>query len=760
MVVIHLPDHLTRNIILNANTYQKNPLKALSQKISSVAHRSLQAIKDFYGCLKQSFKITLLTSPLSLRVGYSFKTIPIKYRLIISMTLIVITNVFTATVKYFKMPKSKDVVSQKNIFELLRTMFKDKDIKDIKDHFNETTMNIAINESLTPQERLRQISIATSSLKQTLLRLTSNQSLRVLNHDSKDVFITFWNEKFETFCKKATLESTNTVNILTNWESSLLKHLDPDIVKEGVMTALSKELALSDIPSSVDFKCIYTWFDQINWTDKTSPYYLVPQNDPDQWENLSPSALRSRIGQALHLVENRVAIIGAPKEKTPEFTKFYDNIELKIKACIWHLQQQEEKLNELAQGKSYADLDPSTQREFRFVCENKARLVCQIGIAGSHCPVRLKGEISQIFNQLYQTKSDDEETSSLEDSLTKILSDLRLEIANEAIAKMDPNTHNYAAYMEAVGQPFNVPGAFDEIEHMIQFPQERINQLAKDFSTKYTRNAMIKKIQAHFEKSQAFREKIIDWYKDQSAKWKVEKYNALFVAVQKRVAEELNKDEPNPTHQASDLYLNALNQVDPQTAITLDETTDEKITLQQLANRLENNLISFEDFLTHLTSLDQISPIIQASRIFMEARFKNLRVVKRTWIDQLNSLNCQSDFKDLAVAILQNKKDLKAHAEDQLNLNLTRALKIKALNAIMNEFEIAHVDYKKFEDDEAFAKSLRDALVIQQKNDYIEHIFGDQMQYEAGQQQNLPKLTLKNEHTDRLLVGFNILKPR
>lgn len=718
MAIINIPNDLAQQLARNANRAIAPAHLNVSEIVKSLGKKTIQEIGSFYTCCKKTFKTNVIISPLNLRIGFSFKNIPLRYRCIISLTLIAITNLFLATFKYFSLPKHVNPISEAENDQFIQAIFKDEQIQEIKRLFLSQLDDVLVDMYTPSSDKPEVINSISVALKDQLYQIVNNHSLRILKRETKQAFNRFWSQNFANDCKIATQNTLNIFHETTEWQYSNLRFLDASISKAKVLEPLTKMQQI-EIPSSVSFDTIHTWLEQINWNDNKSPYYMGPQSDPDDpGVNLRPNELKRRIQDALDIVASRRQTAGAPPANTPEFTKFYDKLEYKIKACIWKLQMQQNDLEEKTGGADYSDLDEDTQREYRYICENKARLACQIAIAGTHCPVRLSNEMSQVYAQLFSLSSESEEDMLLEEVIKKLLANLRLKVAYEKISLQPQNVHYFAAYMQSIGQAFNIPGSEDEIEHMTRFNEEQIKNYSQEFSASYTAELIVKELQEHYKKSSAFREKVQEYIKDQAFSYEEAEYDDLFLDLQDQInkkLEDIKNTNDNISNPSIDLFYAILNSkiVSKDTAIEMIED-------------LKESNISLEDFFKSILSTDAAKKIFTDSDFF-KTKPSHLAIARQNWFNELENLDCKDVLKNYIISYFnaqesgQNLRKLK----NDIQQKIKQRNKVQEIKKITSEKGLTGLDFSCLDNDEEFSKSLESAINVKQKSDYLEYILGE-----------------------------------
>jgi hypothetical protein len=755
----------SQKLTQNANTAQTFTKDSLSIKVYNVALQIFEHSKDFLKCSRKTLKTTLWISPLNIRVGFSFNLAPINYRIAISAILITITNLFLAAIEFAKLPKKINTKNDEQIFDFLKAVIA-PEIEEIKQAF-QAKLDSLIHEEISPELILEKISYESRNLKNDLAKLARSQSLRVLEKESPSAFNRLWMEEFETFCNEKTQEALVNFHLLTEYEYSLLKFLDKDIIKEKVLAPLPEEAKDKIVSKDITYDTIFTWLDQINWDNKDSLNYISPLYDPERGRIYS-GQLKGRIEEALNKVKNKTPAPGAPPSGTKEFTIFYERLEYKIKSYIQRLLEDEAKLKEKIDVNKYkskddlADLDPETRRELCFLCENKARFCCQIAIAGPYCPVRLNNEVSQLWTELFGSMSADDEQLPLEESIKKIFGYARLKIAKEEIAFLGDNTHTYGAYMQSIGQAFNIPGAKDEIEHMKRFDQDTQNIRAQEFCDKYTSDYLIEELRNYYkeEKRQSFREKIQQFLQENMDNYNQDKYTTLFETIQRSIKEKLEEleDLKIDAHSATNLFIQILNGVDPLQQVTLDEENGKQSSVAEISAMFNNNDMTFEEFRSHLLSLDEVKEIIKNSEYYKDSKIKNFNYASNTWSNQLKDLNCEQALAKLAQGICNKNAQLQRVGQGALLLALTRAEKLRQIRAIIFKEGLTGVECNLVDDDTAFARSLRNAILVKQKSDYLAYCLNDFKEPLELAEDTTQTVDLPESVADTLLVKLGFLK--
>lgn len=131
------------------------------------------------------------------------------------------------------------------------------------------------------------------------------------------------------------------------------------------------------------------------------------------------------------------------------------------------------------------------------------------------------GETMELYFNLYEGSITN--AGTLEDSCIEILAQGRLGIAQAQIQiHFGDNTHKVGLYMQNLGEPLALPGTQNMIEHLSK--SFNLDYYIREFFKAYTVDYIIETLQSKIKSSQVFREKLIDWLRDQVHEWKKEEY--------------------------------------------------------------------------------------------------------------------------------------------------------------------------------------------------------------------------------------------
>jgi hypothetical protein len=272
----------------------------------------------------------------------------------------------------------------------------------------------------------------------------------------------------------------------------------------------------SSIDPSVSISDLLTFWDEINFEDRSKPGYMPPTSRIDFKTEVKAEDLKKHLETFIDNVNKRTPIMGAPPAyDTEKLLAFYEQIEDAIRSSIHTIKSQEQQFY-AKNGKDNSGYSEHIKQEYITILENKAKIALDIAKAGIYCGSRYTGEAMETYN--YFCSDTHLPIGSLKDTIEDILANKRLEIAKQHILQfMNDNTHSYGTYMSNLGEILALPGMGNIIEHLsTPFNKEKMLQ---HFFEEYNEDLIIDTIQTKFETSQEFREKIYDWIKEQLGNW-------------------------------------------------------------------------------------------------------------------------------------------------------------------------------------------------------------------------------------------------
>jgi hypothetical protein len=276
---------------------------------------------------------------------------------------------------------------------------------------------------------------------------------------------------------------------------------------------------VSGVEAHVSVNDLLTIYDQINFADPSQPGYMKGSSRQEYTTIYTVPDLRQALVTFVNQVNGRVAFLGTPPAyDTPRLMAFYSQIENAVRFSIDKMNKQIAEF-QATNGTEISAYDEPTLKIYKGLLEDKARIAIDLAIAGKHCGARYMGEAMSVYGN---TRGEDlAHRGTLQDSIFELLAKKRYEIACGQIQQhLDTDTHSFNKYMANLGQILGLPGTENIIEHLDRsFDRDRFLRL---FFAEYTVDVIIETIQAEVKKSQAFREKITDWVKDQVGIWNEE----------------------------------------------------------------------------------------------------------------------------------------------------------------------------------------------------------------------------------------------
>lgn len=323
----------------------------------------------------------------------------------------------------------------------------------------------------------------------------------------------------------------------------LSQYQSDQINREHIRT---KELALdvSEVPVEITVESLSEMLSHINFDEVARPGFMSSSSRNESGRIFTPEELRTYLNIFIDHVKNRVPFLGTPPaHDVPRLLEYYKQIEDCVRLSIQKVNKDLQKFRE-----EHPE-DPNTyegalKQTYHELLQAQARVPLDLAIAGAHCGGRYMGEATSMYSSLYGQSAIE---GTLEDEIIEVLGRKRMDIAQQHIATFfSNNTHAYAGYMASLGSVLALPGTKNIVEHIS--PLEEKQQYIDCFFGKpterqgietYSVSTIIQTIQAHVRKSSTFREKIVNWIRDQSTNWNSEKYDALKEQYTRRVQEAL-----------------------------------------------------------------------------------------------------------------------------------------------------------------------------------------------------------------------------
>jgi len=273
---------------------------------------------------------------------------------------------------------------------------------------------------------------------------------------------------------------------------------------------------VSGVEAQVSVNDLLTIYDEINFNDPSQPGYMKDSSRQEYTTTYSVPDLRQALVTFVDNVNGRVAFLGTPPAyDTPRLMAFYSQIENAVRFSIDKMNKQIAEFH-ATNGTEISEYDETTLKTYKGLLEDRARIAIDLAIAGKHCGARYMGEAMSVYGNI--RGEDLAHRGTLQDSIFELLAKKRYEIALGQIERhLGTDTHAFNKYMANLGQILGLPGTENIIEHLDRsFDRDRFLRL---FFAEYTVDVIIETIQAEVKKSQTFREKIIDWAKDQVGPW-------------------------------------------------------------------------------------------------------------------------------------------------------------------------------------------------------------------------------------------------
>lgn len=279
----------------------------------------------------------------------------------------------------------------------------------------------------------------------------------------------------------------------------------------------------SGVPNDVKVSDLLEMYDKINFADPEKPGYMAEKSRQEGSKINSVEDLKKDLTTFVDRVNGRVAFLATPPSyDTPRLMAFYQQIENAVRVSIHTVNK---KVTDF-EAKNGTDVEKYSQiqlNEYKNLLEDRARLVIDLAIGGSHCGARYMGEaMTTYYNICGDALQADK---NLEDTLTAILAQARKGIADRHIqTHLSNDTHSFTKYMSILGKILAIPGSKNIDESFSEnFDRDKFLKL---FFADYTEDYIFDKIKEKIKTSQNLREKIFDWLKDQIEDWNVEGFTS------------------------------------------------------------------------------------------------------------------------------------------------------------------------------------------------------------------------------------------
>lgn len=458
-----------------------------------------------------------------------------------------------------------------------------------------------------------------------------------------------------------------------NQNDAFLSSYNDQINMQHIRT---KEILLdaSHVPATVTVDQLANIFEEINFKQPEKPGYMAETSRREDKATYTVEELNLSLAVFIKQVKERTPFLGTPLAfDTPRLMAFYQQIENAVRLSIFKMQQDMEKFT-LANGNDPAVYEGEVLREYKNLLETKSRIALDLAIAGKWCGARYMGNAMKVYEDLYPEHVQNEGT--LSDCLIELLAKKRKKIAQSQIhTHLGSSTHAFTNYLGSLGEILGLPGTKNVIEHLSD-PLDQDFYLTKFFD-EYTVDTIIDTVQKRVKKSHEFREKIIDWMKEQLGGWKKHEY--LQEALQK--IEEIRKimnekieisENPHITHfKALVLHLKEKNIELPERGIK--DFWDEFFALEAVrtwtptvfGNDLRirmGHVHALKSFLKSQKSVDIEGFIFEDKPL--DLSLQETLTLKKEKIAQILNLE-----QETIERILENKTDLVAAVKDKQELN-------------------------------------------------------------------------------------------
>lgn len=321
---------------------------------------------------------------------------------------------------------------------------------------------------------------------------------------------------------------------------SLSRHQDQAINLQHLQSK-EIELDVSPVPANVQVSQLLDLFNEVQFDDVDPTQAVKPPGcmsvacRKEGRTTFTKEELRANLEQFVERVNARTPFLATPPAyDVPRLMTFYQQIENAVRLSIHKVNQELAAFR--AEHPDLQHLEGPARQKYHELLQSRARVAIDLAIAGSHCGARYMGEAMTVYYNLY---GDSEIRGTLEDEILEVLARKRKEIAEKIIAReLGTDSHRYTAGMEYLGNMLALPGTKNIVEHLttLSNKQELLDMFFGAPSAKqapemtaesYTVDTIIKTLQNRARKSQAFREKIFDWVKNQVGEWNKEAYETL-----------------------------------------------------------------------------------------------------------------------------------------------------------------------------------------------------------------------------------------
>lgn len=298
-------------------------------------------------------------------------------------------------------------------------------------------------------------------------------------------------------------------------ENEVKHYIDSEMNVDHIKT---EDLALntSAVPPDITIDLLADILEEVNFDDPHTPGYMPPSTRKELHTTYTPAQLKSSLETFIKNVKNRTPFLGTPASyDIPRLMAFYQQIEDAVRLSIQQIENKM-KLFKAQNGETPSQYNLVQLNEYKGILEDRARIAIDLAIAGNHCGARYMGESMSVYYITIKNQLSDDK--NLEKTIIEILAKKRKEIATEHIETyLGNDTHAYASYMGTLGATLAIPGTQNIIEQLAHpLDTDKFKRL---FFDAYNIDTIIETIQDQLKTSHSFREKVIDWLKEQALTW-------------------------------------------------------------------------------------------------------------------------------------------------------------------------------------------------------------------------------------------------
>jgi len=448
----------------------------------------------------------------------------------------------------------------------------------------------------------------------------------------------------------------------------------------------TKEVSIdvSHVPEEIQVGQLLDMFDQINFTHPNRPGYIPHAS--------LHGSNRNHLEDFVRRVQEREAFVGTPPALAyAQLMRFYEQIEKAVRFAIHKVTSDFDNFMQERGGRIPTREEEDAFRTYQALLENKARLAIDLTIAGEHCGARYMGEAMQVY---FSAKGEEALQGTMKEVLETTLARRRKEIAETHIAvHLGQNTHDYSSYMANLGKLLGIPGTENVIEYLGGHFFNR-DLMLRRFFEEYTPGCIRETIQAQYVTSQAFREMVFDWLKDQVGSWKEGQYQQTISQVQQQVSVRLQQEvvlEDSEAYQQIKFFQQFWDRLLEDGVIT----TTQDCRVFAAGIELPDIEQDWEGFISELFAIERakevfrelMDPQIEAQRP-MDRRVK-LMQKRRALVDTLH----KDQFLPLVIGSMKQRASV-GHFEfpEELSRRIILEEKTNVINAVLQDNDLFPID--------------------------------------------------------------------